>query len=184
MTTDIITINQAGEGMKEALNRVEGLANVNSLSERDSLRLRLLAEEALGMVRGMTGDFHAVFWGEEEGGQFSLHMEAAVNADKAEDLKSVATVPEEFKKQGVMNKIRSMVRASIATGAMMTSVKGVKEDVWSLKSYIAETAENKESDAKQEQYDELEKSVVAKLADDVTVTVKNGRVRMVIYKRF
>ena len=166
--------------MKEALNRVEGLANVNQLSERDSLRLRLLAEETFGLVRGMTGDFQAVFWAEDENGMFTLDLEAEVNKDKADDLKSMATVPEVFKEKGVMGKIRGIFRNAMVSGKLAAAAKGTKGDSWSLKSYMADT---KEEEGNQEAYDELEKSVVAKLADDVTVSVNEGRVRMVVYKK-
>ena len=48
---------------------------------------------------------------------------------------------------------------------------------WSLSRYQLQ------KDAKEEEWDELEKSVVAKLADDITVGVKNGKVELVIKKK-
>lgn len=41
-----------------------------------------------------------------------------------------------------------------------------------------------EDTAAEEAWDELEKSIVAKLADDVQVGIRSGKVELVIRKRF
>ena len=57
--------------------------------------------------------------------------------------------------------------------------------VWTLQTYrndlnVARTG----SDNAEEAWDELEKSIVAKLADDIVVGVKGDRIDLVISKKF
>ena len=64
-----IKIDSAGNGIEEALNSVENLAENLELSAKDKFHMRLLAEEALGMVTticasSQDADFNANFWTE------------------------------------------------------------------------------------------------------------------------
>ncbi len=51
MRTDITMLDSNGTHMQLALDTVEGLADVQKLSPKETLHLRLLAEEVLAMVR-------------------------------------------------------------------------------------------------------------------------------------
>ena len=53
---------------------------------------------------------------------------------------------------------------------------------WSLKAYRAAVAKNRDSEP--EKWDELEKSITAKLADDVKIFIRGNNVEMVIEKTF
>ena len=53
---------------------------------------------------------------------------------------------------------------------------------WSLKAYRDAVAENREKEP--EKWDELEKSITAKLADDVKIFIRGNNVEMVIEKAF
>ena len=67
MKTNEVLIDNHGSGMDDALREVEKFAVYQDLSHKDTLRLRLLAEEMMGMVRSVAGDFQACFWAEGHG---------------------------------------------------------------------------------------------------------------------
>ena len=66
MKTDVIEISPAGEGMAEALKETERAASYRGLTPKESLRLRLLAEEMMGMLRTIVGEERSRFWVEAE----------------------------------------------------------------------------------------------------------------------
>ena len=81
-----------------------------------------------------------------------------------------------------------MARATpYSVGGMvdMNAYRSMESQIWSLEEY----RQNLEPVRKQDQeaaraWDELEKSVVAKLADDVRVGIRGSKVTMVIHKSF
>ena len=74
MKTDVIHVSSSGKGMNEALAQAEAAANYKSLSKKDAIRMRLLAEELLGMFRSIAGKTEADFWVEDENKSFELHL--------------------------------------------------------------------------------------------------------------
>ena len=51
MKSDVITIDNRGGGFEAALSEAEAAAKFRGLDNRQTLRLRILTEELLGMVR-------------------------------------------------------------------------------------------------------------------------------------
>ena len=88
MKTDVIVISPLGEGMEEALRQTEKAAAYQGLTSKETLRLRLLGEEMMGMLRTIVGEGKSSFWVEAEGRCFSLHLAAGarMNADMREEL--------------------------------------------------------------------------------------------------
>ena len=78
MRTDVTTLDSNGANMQTALDTVEGLATIQKLSPRESLHLRLLAEEVLAMVRMVVDDFTARFWAIVSSGAFTCAKTNAV----------------------------------------------------------------------------------------------------------
>ena len=70
MKTDVITISPSGEGMAEALRQTEKAAAYQGLTPKESMRLRLLGEEMMGMLRTIVGEGRSSFWVEAEGKDF------------------------------------------------------------------------------------------------------------------
>ena len=58
MAANKIKISNTGENMNAALDLTEKTAKSMGLSSRDTLRLRLLAEEMMSMVRAITGSLN------------------------------------------------------------------------------------------------------------------------------
>ena len=64
------------------------------------------------------------------------------------------------------------------------SDNGNEDLTWSLEAYRERLLKRKEDTAgAQEEWDELEKSVVSHIADNITVSIRGYDVEMIIYKK-
>ncbi len=206
MTTEQIYVKNDGTGMEKALAQAERVANYYSYPKRPTLHVRLLVEETLGMVRAITGDFRAIFWIESTHDDLKICLEAKtdMNPDKRRELISVSSSKKNEKAKGIMGKIRelfeigvqdyneanriqNMYELAYLNNGMMSPSLNVSDAmnqgvfVWSLEHYKG--AIQGEDGSDEEAADELEKSIVANLADDVKVGIRKDSVEMVVYKK-
>ena len=196
MKTEQINVTSAGAGMEEALQLTEKFGLESGLERKENLRLRLLAEELFGMMRSIVGEVEALYWIEGEDQKFDVHMEGEVvlNQDVRKKLIEVSTRHENAAAQGFMGKLRDMIGTAmlpegegpsmLSLGLMtMGSPSGYMANSgsysWSLNKYREElqAAEDKEA---REAADELEKSIVASLADEVAVRIEGSQVEIVV----
>ena len=82
METEIMRITSQGLGMKEALAATEKAGLDAELERKEILRLRLLAEELFGMLRGIAGDVEADYRLERKDREFILHLASDVTMTK------------------------------------------------------------------------------------------------------
>ena len=189
MKTDVITISNDGSGMEEALAQAEKVARYKDLQPKDALHLRLLSEEMLGMMRSITGEREGRFWIEDQNDEFQLHLQIETKMDfvKQENLLAASTSGKNEAAKGFMGRIRAFFNPMDWADAPVPSSAETMGPVysWSMSSYrnmVMEGMEQEQEGAK-EAWDELEKSVVSKIADDVKVSIEGRRVEMVIIKR-
>ena len=71
MITNKISVNNKGVGRDEVFSEIERFSDYLGLSEKNSLHIRLLTEETLGMVAQIGGDFDAEFWARARTARFS-----------------------------------------------------------------------------------------------------------------
>lgn len=204
MTIQRIKISNTGENMNAALDLTEKTAKSMGLSSRDTLRLRLLAEEMMSMVRAITGSFTAEYWLEHEGTTCKLVLSAKSELDygKRSEFLSVSTTGKNTAKTGIMEKIRGIFEAGLygmeqsfaaqaeygvgmySAGMMGAVDAGMTEAIysWSMQKY------KNEIESKRTEYpdvwDELEKSIIANLADEVSVGVTKDGVELTVQKKF
>lgn len=193
MKTDTISTYSKGDFLQISLDRIEGLANTQNLSQKDALYLRLLGEELFEIVKGSTGDFSAKFWAENVGNDYVIVLEADavdLSEDAKKELISISSSGENSNVFGVMDRIRSLFGV-LAVGVDSSAMPGVTsfgygynntgEDLsWSLKKYKKAVTEHNLDPA----IEEISKSVVANVADDIVVGVKDKKVKIEIYKSF
>ena len=202
MRTENITVSSLGEGISEAMGATEALAGAAGLTDKEQLRLRLLTEELLGMMRGIVGGVEAVFHAENEGKEFRLCLGADVtmSQEMRRELISVSSDRENAAAKGFMGKLREMVAIlmlpresgpTLATLGLMSygSASGFRAGsvsyAWSLNQYKTGVNDNRGTDTvADDAWDELEKSIVANLADEVSVSIAGSHVETVIYKKF
>ena len=186
--------------MSQALQQAEAVAAYKSLPQKDGLHLRLLAEEMMGMLRALAGEQEADFWIEDEAEAFRLHLKAEMqmNAELREKLLSASTSGKNAAAKGISGKIRDVFSRLLegsgdvgvyAAGfsaphmeAMpVSSAAFVAKNApvtWSFNKYKASAA------AEEEAWDELEKSVLARVADEIEIAIAGGFVEMIVYKKF
>ena len=82
MISDIIEITSSGENMGAALDVTRKVAAYGDLVPKNTLHLRLLAEEMMGLMRSIAGEVKGKFWIEGEEDVYKLHLkvDAALSA--------------------------------------------------------------------------------------------------------
>jgi len=201
MKSDVIHVSSDGTGIQEALEKTEATGRYANLDQKETVRLRLLAEELMGMLQSITGRLSADYWVEAEGKDFQLHLKAIqlMTHEFRKTLLGVSTSGKNENAKGFMGRFRDMFSrmmepeddsiptfysggwydAEAASAGMSMAVMGA--EMWSMNEYretLANRAENEEA------WDELEKSIVASLADEIKVGIGNNEVEMVIFKKF
>lgn len=199
MKTNTISVKNDGTGMASALNEAERFAEYQKFDHKQSLRVRLLAEEMMGLVKNIVGKFSADFWVEGEDKEVSLYLEArcSVDYDQREQLLGMSSSGKNIASKGFMGKLTGVFEycmmsydTSIKYGGndymdyMSQGYSNLGYDMmWSLSSMKNDLGNYSGGrEAKKEEWDELEKSIVAKLADEVLVGVKSNKVQLIIKK--
>ena len=199
MKTDIITVSSKGKRMGEALAQVDKLAVYKGLTPKNALHLRLLTEEMMGMMRSITGETDGEFWIEDQDDVYQLHLRVAtrLTADEREKLLAASSTGRNESARGLMGRLRdffdwgsdedlSSVSSPLLLPDMFEHTSSPALDwEWSMMQYEnALSARIEQNDAAaREAWDELEKSVVKHVADDVKVSIRGGIVEMIIFKK-
>ena len=183
MKSDVIHISGSGSGISEALKTVDRVIAYNELGGKDAIHLRLLAEEMTGMMKALTGEQEGDFWIESQGGNYELHLlsQTVMNSEKREKLIAVSTSGKNDVK-GFSAKLKSVFQAAIATmdSSYSDAVSLGALETDGFRSFSEWTLTQYKSKAKEEEWDELEKSVVAKLANEIRVRILGSDVEMII----
>ena len=193
MRTDIIRINGEETQMAQALSQADKTVAYKGLSGKSALHLRLLSEEMLSLMRAITGGAQGEFWIEEKDGVYDLHLNVDTMLDekRREQLLSASTSGKNEAVRGFMGRIRSFFEPAggspaFSGGFMPGAAPQVYGSmIWSMEDYKAQLRQYKEQNRQdaQAEWDELEKSVVAHIADDVKVSIKPRSVEMTITKK-
>ena len=193
MRTDRIPVASRGGGVEAALAQVEKVAVYKELPDKSALHLRLLAEEMMAMLRAIAGDVNGEFWIEDEAGVYALHLraESLMDIRQREQLLSAASSGRNEAAKGFMGRLRCFFESSggvtLFPGSVMPSSipQGYSSYVWSMVDYrdMLQAYAGEHREGAQEAWDELEKSVVSQIADDVKVSILGREVEMVILKK-
>ena len=199
MKTDKITVSSQGARMGAALEQAEKVAAYKGLKMKDALHLRLLTEEMMGLMRSITGERDGIFWIEDEDGEYRLHLQVRtlLNSEEREQLLAVSSSGKNESAKGIMGRIRDFFDwgsdEDLATYTSPLLLPDAFEYTsspsldweWSMARYENALSSRLELDAKdvREAWDELEKSVVSHVADDIKVSIRSGTVEMIIIKK-
>ncbi|MCR4777131.1 MAG: hypothetical protein K5869_12230 [Saccharofermentans sp.] len=203
MKTESIKISSTGTGRDKALAITEKTGAFVGLDHNNSLRLRLLSEELIGLMNSFTDELLGDFWLEAKNENIEIHLKTEIPMDlkTRKELLSVSTSGKNSAAKSFMGKIREMIE--LATLPEDPEIKALTDQAmglmnmgcqmgthssnysWAMSTYVA-SIEN-ESETKSEAKDalaDLERSIVANLADDVTVHIVGSDVEITIYKTF
>ena len=172
MKTDIITIDNKGNGMEAAQAQVTMAAQARGLNEKDTLQLNILTEELMGLARSVTGELAASFWIESEGKRFSLHLstKTKMDASKRYLLMYTSTSGKNEAAKGFIGFLRDKFES-----ALQSEGDGVYYDA--NFNALNEAPEDKE-------WDRYERSILRRLADEIRIGVKGGLVEIKVIKTF
>ena len=176
MKSDVIHVTNEGVGFSEASAQAEAVARFRDLDRKSALHLRLLTEEMMGLMRALTGEREADFWIDDKAGVFRLHLKVKVlmNAEMRKKLLAASSSGLNASASGFWGKLRDLFESA----SEPTSQEMADE----LKNGIYSSVE--ESYTLEEEWDELEKMVVASIANDVQIGIAGQNVEMIITKQF
>ena len=205
MKSNICKLNEDLTCLAAVLAEVEKVTDYNGLEDKKALRLRLLAEELCGMLPGLIENFRGEFWAENDGDDYELHVELKaddMSLDLRDELISVSKSGKNSAAKGIMGKIRAVAETMLLVASDPTlqtlptdefydyhgynmgfgyidpaiEVETGYVHSWSLFNYKTAVEE------KEDEYAELERSIVAKLADDIIVGIRGKNVEIVVKK--
>lgn len=146
------------------------------IKDKDALRFRLLTEEVLRLVKQILDNRLVELWfeGDNRVSRIILESTGSLEGDKKDELGSIASSGVVFEEKGFFKKITDMFLIKIP-----------EEKTWSLKEYQRQIQAKKEQDKYSlEAWDDLERSLVASLADDIEITAGSDKIKMVVTKDF
>ena len=206
MVSDKFMVNSDAGRMAAARYATESFAWQIKLNRRDTLRLDLLVEETLGMVKAMLEDFYGQLWFVNDESRCEIHLEVTGDVDSGikRELLSVSSTGKNAAAKGFMARLGEFISEAVHGFGQTIDAYGQETirygivhtpntmspgmdmiPIWTLQTYKADLEEAKASQADAElALEDLEKSIVASLADDIVVGVKGDRVNLVITKEF
>ncbi|MBQ6680404.1 MAG: hypothetical protein IJM76_10390 [Lachnospiraceae bacterium] len=197
MRSDIVKLSGDPSDTALALKQAESVAAFFGMQGKEAIHLRLLAEEMMGMIRSLTGTRSAEFWIEDDekaDRRLRLHLKAAVgmNTELRKELLSASTSGKNAAAKGFSGKLRDIFARAIepedkyiadyyAAGWIISEPEMYNMttgSVWSFNRYRDSLGPEEK-----EEHDELEKSIIANLADEVEVSIRGDAVEMIVYKK-
>ena len=160
----------------------------------------MLTEEMMGLMRSITGDVTGKFWiNDDEEGVYELHLQVEkwLTSETREKLLAASTTGKNAAAKGLMGRIRNFFEVGadediaaytnplVLPGMYETAAAPKMDWEWSMVQYEEALASSRpvSEETVQEARDELEKSVVAHVADDVKVSIKGRTVEMIMIKK-
>lgn len=194
MRSDECILEGKDSDIVNVLQEVEKVGRYNDLTGKEILQLRLLAEELLGMQKGILGFVKGTFYLENKGKTYNLclHSDIRVEEWTREKFVQLSTDNHNRAYSGFMGKIReiadnmmndpanemSFPNDDMDDSALITGPAMAYEQIWTLTEYREKEKQNIEV------WDELEKSIVANIADEVIVGARNNYVDIIVEKKF
>ena len=202
MKTDVYRFEKNTAKIGEITDVVEKIAAYNGLGKDQELKLDLLSEELVEMLPNLLKYGNGSFWIENEGSRYEIHAvvepETLLPSEERARVMSVSSSGKNAAAVGIMNRIKEAAETLMANYAVTVGTSGTSADEhdrslhkmggyayaagkgegWSLENYRQSAKDDDEA------WDELEKSIIANLADDVTVGILGGRVEITIKKNF
>lgn len=190
----ICPINDKEKDIARALKEVDDFSNYLKLDDNVTGHIRLLSEELLEMIDSVLDVEDGRFYIESEDGiTFKIHLAVeAIVGDSAEKvLVKVSSSKENTAYKGVKGLLRQVMDffgnakygslPTIPDNAVGTGLYAgltMQEDFceWSINQYLEEM----KRDEKVENWDELEMSVLTKIAKDIKVNARREGVSIVI----
>lgn len=177
MISDVITISSRGSGFSAAVEETKKVAEYAGLDSKKTLRLQLMTEEMLSLARSVTGEMQASFWLENEGTAFDLHMttKTVMDMEKRNLLLSAATSRKNEAARSFLGRLRDAFERAMTAEATQNYYEVIPSDLY------YDVAGGPVED---QEWDGYERSVLRKLADEIKIGIRGGKVDMTVAKDF
>ena len=202
MKTETISIFADGKGKDEALALTDKTASYSALDHKSALRLRLLSEELIGFIGAFKDNHQGDFWLEADDKDIEIHLmtEIPMDLQTRRELLAVSTSGKNDAAKGFMGKLREMIANAtlpndpeekemsdqvlglMSLGSQFGQYSGNYS--WAMTQYTASINNASSKPEVQKEKDDLERSIVANIADDVKVNIINDSVEITIFKSF
>lgn len=198
MKSNICKIENGTKDLDVILKESERVAEYNGLTHKQTLQLRLICEEIDGMLPNIIDDFNGEFWIEFKDGICKVNISIQIpeyTAEKKTELINIAKNKKNSAVVGIVGKIRDSIENFLLDEVRMEALAlstvylglgtGYSEGadytyLWRLEEYRNSVKQGEQV----EKWDELEKSVITSVADDVIVGVKKKQANIIIVKKF
>ncbi len=171
-----VTIRDVKNDIERAYNVLNDYSFDIGIKDKESLKFRLLTEEVLRLVKQILNNRHVELWfeGNNRVSRIIIECEGTLEGIQKDELGSIATSGTVTEDKGFFKKLTDMFM-----------IKFPEEESWSLKEYQRQLKAKKAEDKYDvEAWDDLERSLVANLADDIEITTGKDVIRMVVTKDF
>ena len=200
MRSNVSRIDHGTKDLAAILAESERVAKYNDLSTKQAMQLRLICEEIDGMLPNIINEFEGKFWIDFEDGVCKVNVSIEIpefNSGKKGELISLSKDKKNAAAVGIVGKLRCAIEdfllnddvaeACLNSYPTFHFATGYSDGVnysylWTLDKYRSEIKSKEEKEG--EAWDELEKSVIASVADDVIVGIKGKSANIVIVKKF
>lgn len=174
MKTDIISIDNKGKGFKEAIEVTKVAAQFKDLKYKDSIKLQLCTEELLSMARSITGEMEGDFWVEcdDEKFELTLSTQTVMDKEKRQTLISASSNKRNEAATSFLGMLRDSFEQAMLADTDSTFYE-LPNDVAS--DVVGQYVEDPE-------WDRYEQSVLRRIADDIKISIRGGKVLMVVTK--
>ena len=198
MRSNTCKIENGAMELNAILKESEKVAVYNELTHKQTLQLRLLCEELNGMLPNIINAFKGKLWIEFEDGVCKLCVSVnipEIDSDTKAGIIGIAKDKKNTAVFGLVGKIRNAIESFFlnedATLALAATSEGCHLSTgysemfdytyyWTLEQYRSFAKKEEQAEA----WDELEKSVIASVADDIIVGVKGHQADIIIVKNF
>ena len=197
MRSNVCKIENGTKDLAAILTESEKVAVYNELTHKQTLQLRLMCEEIDGLLPKIVDNFNGDLWIDFENGVCKVNIELRFEKftiEKKDGLIGISKDKKNAAATGITGKIRSAIEDVLWDEDSMRALERTENfyylsDVhdrmdysyfWSLEEYRSTVRSNE----RPEEWDELEKSVIASVADDIIVGVKGKNANIIIVKNF
>lgn len=165
--------SQYEETVKKILTESNRMAKRAGISSKDEMHIVLLTEETISVLPHLTEYGSGKFWIDVTDDLFELHISVTPKSASGAKARKVS----EPAKRTIMGRVLGVFDRA-------ASKKGESDDntSWSLGSYIEKLKQQDQGSALEE-WDEMEHSILANIADDVVVKRKSNSVDLIISKK-
>ena len=180
MKSNVCILNGVEPDMQNVFDEVNKVALYNGLKRKDTLQLMLLAEELIGIQKGILGFTNGNFYIENKDSVYRICLHADISTDviTQERFVDMSTQNRNEAARGIIGKIKYIANLMVngnttvlpdydifnSQGNSYIYVDSMEYDrTWSLDGYRSNLPRGSAA------WDEMERSIVANIADDIIV---------------